>query len=255
MRWMRTVLAMMTMMAATFSANAETLSLDPSLIHKIGGQLVVNGVAITADTDDGYRIEVTRPDGTPLSPVAETTEVLASGKYVLYIPCMMARASRAGSRRMRPWPSTSITRAPGCSSASPRTEFSSWPNPIPDTPPRWWISGPSRDRAACRAVPRRNWTRPSPMPWSIGMSAGMAGSVFPRPSGPFRSWRASSNNESVSHRIASGGPSGPPFSFPRKIPSIHPPRLGFFSREFSWFACRPFFGDFFGCIYSHIAIY
>lgn len=86
MWWMRTVLAAMVTMAVTFSAYADTFPVDPSLIHKIGGQLVVNGMALTPDTDDGYRIEVTRPDGTALSPVAETTGVLASGKYVLYIP-------------------------------------------------------------------------------------------------------------------------------------------------------------------------
>ncbi len=54
---------------------------------RIGGTLTVNGTPLTENTDTGYRIEVTRPDGSPFTPAAEDVDGLTNtGWYIINIP-------------------------------------------------------------------------------------------------------------------------------------------------------------------------
>ena len=60
-----------------FTFPLTALAQTPPIPANIGGTVTVDGVLLTANTDDGYTFKVTKQDGTPLVPASEDTDGLA----------------------------------------------------------------------------------------------------------------------------------------------------------------------------------
>ncbi len=70
----------------------------PVLPVRIGGTLLKSGVRITRSTETSLRFYVTRPDGSPLVPKAESSGLNASDSFILDIPAFEKTSQPEGGR-------------------------------------------------------------------------------------------------------------------------------------------------------------
>ncbi|PID73859.1 MAG: hypothetical protein CSB33_01640 [Desulfobacterales bacterium] len=79
-------------------AHAGGIPPNPALVQKIGGTISINGELRTQMNGGEIRVRVLHENGVPFDPPAETTGLLISGCYVLYIPLYDAASQPGGAK-------------------------------------------------------------------------------------------------------------------------------------------------------------